>query len=83
MKFSRRSETLSISGQDVTVFELSVAEFAAVTAIEDEAGQGLELLRASLNGAATVEEINDWPNTIAKQITEAVLSINGLTDPGN
>ena len=83
MKFSRRSETLSISGQDVTVFELSVSEFAAVTAIEDETGQGLELLRASLNGVATVEEINDWPNTIAKQITEAVLSINGLTDPGN
>ena len=65
------------------MFELSVAEFAAVTAIEDETSQGLELLRASLNGVATTEEIQDWPNSIAQQITEAVLSINGLTDSGN
>ena len=65
------------------MFELSVAEFAAVTEINNEQEAGVELIRASLNGVATAEEINDWPNSIAQQITDVVMSVNGLNDSGN
>ena len=82
MKFSRRSETLQISGQDVVIFELSAAEFAQVMTNENDTDQLAELLRLSLNDVATTEDILSWPNSIVNQISDAVMLLNGLTDSG-
>jgi hypothetical protein len=83
MKFSRRSEELELAGNPVTVQELSAAEFTEVMAIEDEHEQLLELLTASLTIKVTPDEIMGWPNSIVNQLTDAVLSINGLNASGN
>jgi len=83
MQFSRRSEELELAGNIVTIQELSAAEYTKVMDTEDEQAQLMELLTASLTIKVTPDEIMGWPNSIVNQLTDAVLSINGLNASGN
>ena len=80
MKFSRRSETLQISGQDVIITELSAAEFEQVMQLEGEAAQLALMLQLSLG---TDEDVMAWPNSVVTQLTTAVMDFNGMTDSPN
>ena len=82
MKFQRRSEILKLDGQQVTVNELSAAEFSTITNLPED-DQTIEMMRLSLEGNPSSEEILSWPNTIVTQILSSVMTINGLTDQGN
>ena len=80
MKFSRRSETLQISGQDVIITELSAAEFEQVMQVEGEAAKLALMLQLSLG---TDEDVMAWPNSVVTQLTTAVMDFNGMTDSPN
>jgi uncharacterized coiled-coil protein SlyX len=80
MKFSRRSETLQISGQDVIITELSAAEFEQVMAVDTEAAQLSLLIQLSLG---TDEDVMSWPNSVVTQLATAVMNFNGMTDSPN
>ena len=80
MKFSRRSETLQISGQDVIITELSAAEFEQVMQVEGEAAKLALMLQLSLG---TDEDVMAWPNSVVTQLTTAVMNFNGMTDSPN
>ena len=80
MKFSRRSETLQISGQDVIITELSAAEFEQVMQLEGEAAQLALMLQLSIG---TDEDVMAWPNSVVTQLTTAVMDFNGMTDSPN
>ena len=80
MKFSRRSETLQISGQDVIITELSAGEFEQVMQVEGEAAKLALMLQLSLG---TDENIMAWPNSVVTQLTTAVMDFNGMTDSPN
>jgi len=80
MKFSRRSETLQISGQDVIITELSAGEFEQVMQVEGEAAKLALMLQLSLG---TDEDVMTWPNSVVTQLTTAVMDFNGMTDSPN
>ena len=83
MNFQRREVTIELGGQEVTIRELSAAEFATVMELNQEE-QGYALLFASLvEKPESAQAIGEWPNTIVNQLSSSVMALNGLTEQGN
>ena len=84
MQFLRRYEDLELGGQTVRIYELTAQMFRDIMAIEDEDTQLLTLLAASIeNGPKDPNDILRWPNSVVNQLTQQVMALNGLIDPGN
>ena len=84
MNFQRREESLELGGQTVTLRELSAAEFAELSEIEDDNVQLFQMIYLSLTDKPdSPQAIQEWPNSIVNQLSSSVMALNGLADQGN
>jgi hypothetical protein len=79
--FTFKTRTATIDGQQITLRELSGAQWNEIT--EDSDMAAIIALSWDPQGAVTAEQVRHWPFSIQKRIYDLCTELNGLDEEGN
>jgi len=78
--FQFKTRTATIDGQQITLRELSGAQWNEITEDSDMA----VIIALSMQAPqVTAEQVRHWPFSIQQRIYELCTELNGLDEPGN